>query len=164
MIPVYLFFLAIIFSSIQIACSKRKGPLNSMKVFLSYLVLFNVGIMGLLGFYAHTFLADATAEKIGWAIGSPFQFEVAVANLSYGVLGVLAFLFRRSFLVATVIGYSTFLVGAFVGHLIQYQLGDTAPYNIGVFVWFNDLFIPILLLMLLFTYFFEAFSKPKSQN
>lgn len=106
-------------------------------------------MMGLLAFYAHTFLADNTAEKIGWATGSPFQFEVAVANLSYGLLGIIAYVSKPPFIKATIIGYTVFVVGAFVGHLIQYQKGDIAPYNIGLFVWFNDLLIPLLLLSLL---------------
>lgn len=148
MIPIYLFLIAIVCSLIHCLVSRYKEPSEISKTFTLYIVLMNVGIMGLLAFYAHTFLAAPTAEKIGWAPGSPFQFEVAMANLSYGVLGVLAFFIRKSFLTATVIGYSVLLIGALVGHIIQYHYGDTAPYNIGVFVWFNDLFIPILLLVL----------------
>jgi len=61
----------------------------------------NVGIAGILGFYSHTFNAAATAEFIAWAPGSPFQFEVATANLAFGVLGVLCLWFGGAFWAAT---------------------------------------------------------------
>jgi len=149
MISFVLFLSAVIFALIFYAL--RKG--SFAKTFLYSLVFFNIGLMGLLAFYAHIFMPDATAEKIGWATGSPFQFEIGIANLSYGVLGLLSVWFRGKFTLATVLGYVILLLGAFVGHLIQYTKGDTAPWNFGVFLWFNDLTIPLLLLALLyFTY------------
>ena len=42
-----------------------------------------------MGFYWPFFLSAQVAANIGWAPGSPFQSEVAFANLSVGVLGVL---------------------------------------------------------------------------
>ena len=60
-----------------------------VETLLQWSLLVNVGIAGILGFYQHAFNAAGTAEFIGWAPGSPFQFEVAVANLAFGVLGLL---------------------------------------------------------------------------
>jgi len=145
MISFVLFICAVIFAVIFTAIRKR----SFTKTLLYAVVFFNIGLMGLLAFYAHIFMADSTAEKIGWATGSPFQFEMGIANLSYGVLGILSLWYRGKFTLATILGYSVLLLGAFVGHLIQYSKGDIAPYNIGMFVWFNDLFIPILLNTLL---------------
>jgi len=106
--------------------------------------------MGLLAAYAHVFMGPETAQRIGWEPGSPFQFEIGMANLSYGVLGVLSFWAGLRFKAATVIGWSILLLGCFVGHLLNYyETGNTAPYNLGVFLWFNDLFLPILALALL---------------
>jgi Family of unknown function (DUF6790) len=125
MIPVFLFCIALVLSLVHVWIKKQTDSSTTASIFLSYIVLFNVGMMGLLAFYAHVFMAQATAEKIGWMPGSPFQFEVAMANLSYGVLDVLAFFIRKSFMTATVMGYCILLVGAFVGYLIQYSHGDT---------------------------------------
>lgn len=58
-------------------------------ILLFYLLLINVGFTGLFAFYGHTFLADQVAASIGWAKGSPFQLEVAMTNLAFGILGVL---------------------------------------------------------------------------
>jgi len=146
MIVFILFLCAVVFAAIFYAI--RRG--SFARVFLYSVIFFNVGLMGLLAFYAHVFMADATAIKIGWAPGSPFQFEIGIANLSYGILGLLSLGFRGKFTLATVLGYSILLLGAFVGHLIQYSKGDVAPYNIGIFIWFNDLAIPLILLTLLF--------------
>ncbi len=40
---------------------------------------------------SHLFFGPATAAEIGFPAGSPFQNEVGVANLSYGVLGIACF-------------------------------------------------------------------------
>ena len=107
-------------------------------------------MLGLLATYAHTGMAAETARKIGWEPGSPFQFEVAMANLSYAVLGFMAVWRGGRFTEATVIGWSVLLFGCFIGHMVNwYTTGNTAPYNIGIFVWFNDLILPVLALILL---------------
>ncbi len=147
MIAFVLFVLAIAGATVHILIRKVRGR-STAKTFLNYLLFFNVGLMGLLAFYAHVLMADATAERIGWATGSPFQTEIGIANLSYGVLGILSVWFRGKFSLATVIGYSILLLGAFVVHMIQFSKGDVAPLNIGIFVWFNDLIIPLILLSL----------------
>ncbi len=43
------------------------------------------------------------AASIGWPAGSPFQFEVGIANLSFGILGILCLKFMDNFWTATVI-------------------------------------------------------------
>jgi hypothetical protein len=148
MISFWLFLIAVILAVINIFVRGIRGP-RIAATFLTYLIFFNIGVMGLLAFYAHLFMPDETAQRIGWAIGSPFQSEIGMANLSYGVLGVLAMWLRGRFWVATILGYSILLFGAFVVHMMQWAQGDVAPLNVGIFVWFNDLFVPIVLLSLL---------------
>jgi hypothetical protein len=140
-----LFIIALIAAFVH----SRAFAVNFEQILLRYIVLINMGIMGMLAAYAHIFMGPEIAKEIGWEPGSPFQYEVGVANLSYGVLGIMAFWMRRRFLTAAVIGWSVFLLGAFVGHMSQYfGLDNTAPYNIGLYVWINDLFLPILALVL----------------
>jgi len=152
MISVVLFLCALLGAVVHAKVRKESFP----RTFLYYMMFFNVGVMGLLAFFAHLFMADATAAKIGWAEGSPFQSEIGMANLSYGILGFLSIWFRGKFTLATVLGYSILLWGAFVVHLIQFSHGDIAPYNIGIFVWFNDLIIPFILLSLVGYIFTES--------
>lgn len=156
MYSVYFFCLAVALTAIEYF--RKWGQLNFMLgvvIALKYLLFCNVGLMGLLGFYGHTFIADEIARKIGWPIGNPFQFEVAVANLSYGVLGVMCLRFRGLFWMATAIGNAIFLYGAAYGHIVQSTQGDFEPYNVGAVLWIGDILIPSIYICLLFLYLLD---------
>ncbi|MFA6916137.1 MAG: DUF6790 family protein [Parachlamydiales bacterium] len=151
MVNVILFILAVAFTICRLTLKKEWYSPKSEETFLSYLLFFNVGLMGVLGAYAHVFLADEIARSIGWAPGSPFQFEMAMANLAFGVLGILSYWIRGRFWDATIIGWSVLFVGCFVGHVMEYYTkNNTAPYNIGPYIWFYDLILPILVIALLY--------------
>lgn len=120
------------------------------ETFLSYILFFNMGLMGLLAAYAHVFMGPEIAKSIGWAPGSPFQYEVGMANLAFGVLGILSYWIRGRFWDASIIGWSVLLFGCFIGHVISYFVDNNkAPYNIGPYIWFYDLILPSLVLALL---------------
>jgi hypothetical protein len=151
MLSIFLFLLALIFTATHLIYKKGWVVDRSIETFLGYILLFNMGFMGVLAAYAHIFMGPETAKQIGWQPGSPFQFEIGMANLSYGVLGILSYWIRGRFWTASIIGWAIFLLGCFVGHLIDYyKYHNTAPLNIGVFIWFNDLFLPLLTLTLFF--------------
>jgi hypothetical protein len=121
-----------------------------LELLLLYLLAVNVGIGGILAWSGHTFMADEIARKIGWQPGSPFQFEVAVADLSWGVCGVLCIWLRQNFWTATGIGSSVFLLGCGFGHIRQIlQEGNLAVYNAGPVLWIGDLGVPVAILLLL---------------
>ncbi|MEX1012148.1 MAG: DUF6790 family protein [Waddliaceae bacterium] len=151
MLPLVIFIIALIVAAIFMQMYSRWE--DWVDIVLGSLLFFNVGIFGFMACYAHTIIPNQTAALIGWAPGSPFQFEVGMANLAFGVLGVMSLWFQRKFWLATIVGYSVFLFGAFFGHLIEYSKGNDAPYNIGLFVWFQDLILPIVLLSLLYLHF-----------
>jgi hypothetical protein len=119
------------------------------EVLLLYLFAFPVGLGGLVGFAGHTLRAVPVAASIGWAAGNPFQYEVAVANLAFGILGILCLWFRNGFWAATAIGWSIFLLGAAGVHLYEIHTGQPyAPGNAGGILYF-DIFMPVLVLALL---------------
>ncbi|URR34714.1 hypothetical protein NBE99_08675 [Thermosynechococcus sp. HN-54] len=118
-------------------------------VSLLYLLVVFVGIGGMMGALVHTFDAEATARKIGWLPGSPFQFEVAMANLAFGILGLLCIWQRGLFWTATGIGFSVYVLGCAYGHYRQMLLGNFAPYNAGWGIWLYDVAVPLLILALL---------------
>lgn len=118
---------------------------------MNYLV-FVVGCTGLLAFYAHAFMAAETAESIGWASGSPFQFEIAGANLAVGVAGVLCIWFREKFWLATIIINGILLEVAAYGHIQQIIVAhDYAPNNAGI-VLYTDIIVPIIGIVLYIIY------------
>ena len=67
------------------------------EVLLLYAFVFPIGLGGLVGFAGHTMRAAPVAASIGGPAGNPFQYEVAVANLAFGVLGLLCLRFRDGF-------------------------------------------------------------------
>ncbi|MCJ7444683.1 MAG: hypothetical protein MUO26_09180 [Methanotrichaceae archaeon] len=117
-----------------------------IEIVLFWCIVYGIGVAGLTAFIGHTYLADQVAKGIGWPIGSPFQREVAFANLSYGILAFMCIRLRGNFWLATIIGYSVFMLGAAVGHIYEmYVHGNYAVYNAGPTL-FYDIFFPLLLI------------------
>ena len=125
---------------------KDRSPGSIGRTYLHYLLPIAIGLGGLIAFMGHAFRADEVARSIGWQPGSPFQFEVAVANLAFAVLGILCLRFRDGFWLATILGYGVFLEGAAYGHVQEIvQAGNWATNNAGV-VLLVDIVLPPLLL------------------
>ena len=146
-------FLALTVAGCLISLLKDRKHLSKRKVVdicLLYLLLVQIGLTGLWAFVGHLFLSDHVARSIGWATGSPFQLEVGMANLAFGILGVLCVVFKDGFWLATGIGYAVFLFGAaFVHFREMITAGNYAAYNAGPFLYLNDIAIPALILILL---------------
>jgi hypothetical protein len=121
---------------------------RAAEVLLMWFFAIEVGIGGIWAFIGHTVFAAQVAESIGWPAGNPFQAEVALTNLAFGVLGFLSIKISGSFRLATIIGYAIFMVGAGVGHVYQlFAFGDTAMNNAGPLMYL-DFIIPGVLIVL----------------
>ena len=107
MLAIFFFIIAFAFCLGTLAYRRDWHCPGAAEVLLGFVLLFNMGITSLLAAYAHLFMGPLIAEQIGWLPGSPFQFEIGMANLSYGILGVLAFWFRGRFWDAAIIGWRT---------------------------------------------------------
>jgi hypothetical protein len=141
--------IAVLLAAVHVALSKDRSPRNVARVLLLYLLPIAVGLGGVMAFLGHTLRADEIARSIGWEPGSPFQFEVAVANLAFGILGLFCIKFRDGFWMATILGYGVFLEGAAYGHLREIVRADNwATNNAGVILGIDVLF-PLCLLGLL---------------
>jgi hypothetical protein len=124
------------------------------QVFLLWLLVISVGVTSVFAFIGHTIFADATAHSIGWRAGNPFQYEVAVANLTVGVLGILCYWIRGNFWVATVIGFSVWWLGDAVVHIREIVVAQNyAPNNAGVTFYLAIVF-PVILIALLVYYLY----------
>ena len=111
-------------------------------------LLWLVGVQMLIVGSGHIFMPDRIAASIGWPKGNPFQFEVGLAGISYGVLGVLASSYGHQWWLATIVAYSIFMLGAAAGHVRELVLrGNRAPGNAGVML-VLDIAVPILLIVL----------------
>lgn len=90
-----------------------------IEVFMVYILAISVGANGLGGAFGHLFLSDIVAESIGWDAGSPFQLEMGFANLTIGILGLMAIGRRDGFRTATIIATSVIGFGATGVHLMD---------------------------------------------
>jgi hypothetical protein len=88
------------------------------EAFLSYYLLFAIGINNLINFVFHVFFGDIAAKFIGWE-NSPFQAEVGFASLGVGIAGVIAFKESLPFRFATLIPPSAFSWGAAGGSCLS---------------------------------------------
>lgn len=162
MFPVIFLFVSLLGFVLHLILDKKprtKG--RTVELLLLYLLVINIGVGCLLAWYGHTFMADEIARKIGWQPGSPFQFEVALADLSWGVCGLLCIWFRQGFWTATGIGSAVYLVGCAFGHvrdMIHHE--NMAVYNAGPVLWIGDVAVPFTILVLLFLRF--RFDKTSS--
>ena len=154
--PYVILILTISVAIFTVLISKLKSkPLNReriVEIFLLSFLVISVGFGSIWAFIGHFFLSAQVAANIGWASGSPFQSEVAFANLSLGVLGILCYWIRDNFWTATVISSSIFLFGDAYGHMINMiQFSNYAPGNTGS-VLYMDIIGPIILIVLLIAY------------
>ena len=116
------------------------------KAIFRWVALLAVGLTGIYTFVVHAFFPAISAANIGWAM-SPFQYEVAIADLTVGILGIFAFHASRGFRMATVIAATVWMWGDAYGHIHQMISNHNfAPGNAGSWFWM-DVVIPIILIM-----------------
>jgi hypothetical protein len=149
----YIFLIVTLIGAVlHLFLSKTRTKNRIFEVFLLWFLVVIVGIGSIWAFMGHVFFADMVAAAIGWPAGSPFQFEVGIANLSYGILGLLCWKFRDNFWTATVIVISTFYLGDAYGHIANIiQTGNMATGNAG-YALYADILVPIVLICLLIAY------------
>ena len=136
--------------AVQLALQpKTRTARGAVAALLRWSFAVNIGVAGLMAAYAHTARAAETARSIGWALGSPFQFEVAMANLGFGIAGILCIWLGGLFWWATAIASGAFSLGAAYGHIRDIVVsGNMAPGNAGVIL-YTDILIPIVHVLLL---------------
>ncbi len=141
--------LALLTATLHLAISpkRRSSSVSIAATYLLHIFFIYVGIMGIFTAWAHVFQPVRTSASIGWAT-SPYEYEVGMADLTVGVLGVLCAWFRGNFWLATAIANAVWLLGDAVGHLREMTLrGNHASNNSGIFLVF-EIAIPIIILIL----------------
>ncbi|MGY0713360.1 DUF6790 family protein [Azospirillum argentinense] len=140
-IPLITFLLAIIIPTLSRSDRTPEG-------YLSWLLLLAVGVDALWAGLFHVFAPERAAAFIGWTT-SPFQFEIGVADIALGAMGVLAFRRSLDFKAAVVTYASLFYIGVAYGHFHQiWVAGNYAPGNAGILLVLTCI-RPFLLILLL---------------
>jgi Family of unknown function (DUF6790) len=157
---VYLLAIALAVLVHWYAAGRPRNGDRVIEIALLYLLVIGAGVSGIVAFIGHAFYADSTARSIGWAPGSPFQFEIAVTNLSYGILGLMCIRWRGPFWLATGVGTAVLLLGCNYGHLYQAIVHNNySPDNYGTINLFEIIW-PAAVLILLIPYM-RAWSRAR---
>jgi hypothetical protein len=107
-----------------------------------------LGVNGIVAGSGHLLFPDPVADSIGWPKGTPWQWEVGLAGLGFGVLGVMSPAYDRDFWLATIMVASIFLIGAAIGHVRQLVTAHNfSPGNAGPIL-FTDVLLPVLVIAL----------------
>jgi len=147
------FILALIIALIHIGVSKSfSNKARRYELLTLYFLVFVIGLNGILDFFAHTVYAVQTAESIGWPPNNPFQTEVAFADLSYGIAGIICLWLRERFWLAVIIISGIFLFSAGAGHVYQMIANNDGSVNNAGIVLYADLLTPIIGLILYYLY------------
>jgi hypothetical protein len=149
MFQVIFVLIAVVGASLHLALSRerRRDRVAIAGTYLLYLLFFYIGLMGVIAAYAHVFRPVETSASIGWST-SPYEYEVGMADLTVGVLGVLCLKFRGDFWLATAIANAVWLFGDAVGHVRQMTLNNNhASNNSGIFL-VTEIIMPIVILAL----------------
>lgn len=131
-VRVFLFSVLPLLLSGGILLFDRSANTRDRRVEIPLVMLFGLGVAGsgIASFFGHYFISDIVARSIGWPTGSPFQLEMAFANLALGILGLIAAGRRDGFREATVIAVTVLGVGASVVHFQDVlATGNLAPGN-----------------------------------
>lgn len=104
------------------------------------------GIMFLVSFVMHTFLARRTAAQIGWQTNG-FQYEIGFVSLGLGVAGIVAANMTQAAWWPIAIAQSIFLVLAAGNHVLEMRKSrNLSPGNTLILIY--DLGLPISYLAL----------------
>jgi hypothetical protein len=121
-----------------------------VEIFLLQIIYVGIAFFSIRGFIGHTILANTVADHIGWPTGSPFQYELAVYHLGFGIIGLISVWRRDSLWIGIIYAKSIFLFGAAGVHVWDIIAnGNLSPGNTGVVLFGNDLILPITAIVLL---------------
>ena len=157
---IYLIILVIILSAgIHLIIAKNLTRSRTIEIILMYIIGIS-GFQGITNFIGHAFFADSIANSIGWPAGSPFQLEIAGANLGIGLIGYLGFR-RRDFWLPYIIARTCFAWTAATTHIIdQMQSNNFSPNNAGPIVYWSFI-LPIVMIVLYFIHYRMTMGEKK---
>ncbi len=159
---IYILLLVPLSAKLHINTSGVTSSEERYKIYLWYFTAVVIGFGGIWNFIGHTFLADKVATEIGWAIGSPFQIELAFYTLGSAVAALLAIWIKGHMITSLVITKAIFWYGAGYVHLHDAFINQNYSYlNIGPPL-LGDIILPTIFLLLLYKVLKTDLAKPET--
>ena len=136
---------------IHLFVSKKPRSLNRItELLLLWYLGVGIGVGSLFSGFVQVISPEIVAQSTGWGY-SPFLREVGFANISYGILGLLAVRFRN-FWAPAIIAYAVFMWGAAAGHIYEIQQNANLSVGNAGTVLYLDILMPLFLIILLLVY------------
>lgn len=149
--------IALIFALFRARLFGRLSLIKFAENLLTQLIFWVIGIECILIFILHTWFPRDVLYGGNWT-NIPTLYQIGMVNLSFGILGISSMLSSLSFQVATTLGYSIWIFGDGIGHLIFEMKGINDPVGIAS-VLYTDLAIPFVLVILLMIVYQNTKSK-----
>lgn len=142
-----LLFVAVVATFVKV----RRG-LNAQETPVSILwremLFYTVGVAFLYVGLFHAFFQGEAASSIGWT-PSPFEWELAWAEFGMGLVAIISLWGDYRLRLAATLMFGVFCVGVSIQHVNQMLCcHNYAPGNAGTILWFNDITLPLVLLVL----------------
>lgn len=129
--------------------SQALTPSNIGRSLLRWLFVFPLGTMAIWDFVTYGFLPQTVADRFGWA-PSPFQMEVAFANLGLGAASLYAAFVKRPARIAVALVAACFLVGSGLSLVNNILDGDDLAAGVAGAILLKHFLTPVVVLLLLF--------------
>lgn len=127
-----------------------KGEQKVDSIFLYYIVI-GIGIQGIASGVMQTFFSDSVTHYVQWPF-SPFMLELGLANISYGILGILSPWMSGGWKTATASGYALFLFFTGMRHALEIVHEGMNPGNSGAFAYVDYIMSCIFFILLALRY------------
>ncbi len=122
--------------------------LSLSEIIYRWYILFPVGLNLIYCYFMHVFYPVSSAALLGW-LNSPFQFEVAMASLGFGLIAILSFNASFGFRLASTLGVTCWFWGLALIYAQQMILTNTISVTAPSSIFWLDFFLPIILLLCL---------------
>jgi hypothetical protein len=116
-------------------------------ILLNYYIFIGVGIQGVVTGGLQMYQPHTVVSFVQWPY-SPFLIELGMANVAFGLLGLVSTWLGKSWKIAAGVGYGSFLLFTGVGHVVNIVRKGATPGDAGAFLW-SDLFVPVALCILI---------------
>ena len=148
---VILFAIALVTSLFKTRRIQReRRPYNGAYIFWGEVLFYAIGIWFVFAGVLHAYFQTIAAPDIGWQ-PSPFEYELGWMEIPLGFVAMLSLWRGFEFRLASTLVVATFALACAAQHLQQMLCcGNYAPSNAGLVLWFGDIFLPVLLLILAF--------------
>ncbi len=138
--------------------ARERRPADAEYVLWGELLFYNVGIGLLYAGLLHAYAQGLVAPTIGWQ-PSPFEYELGWASIGIAVVALVALWRGYEFRLAATLAFAVFSLAAAAQHIQEIACcKNYAPGNAGLILWFGDIFVPILLLVV------AALARPASRR